>query len=1187
MTFGRLLLRNLAFHWRGNFAVFLGVAVGTAVLTGALLVGDSLRGSLRDRTLEQLGWVDRVLIGSRFFRTQLADELHAERIAPALMLQGSASVGREQTGQTVRQAGRVLILGVDDRFWPGTKPGGDDFWRSEDREVVLNRTLADELQVKAGDQVTIHLQKASAVPRETLLGRRGASDVLSRLVLKVRAVLPADSFGNQFSLIPSPASPRNAFVPLQLLQDQLELDDRVNALLVQGGGSDLQKDLHAHLTLADWGLTLQTPLERTEALFTKLDRNKDHDWWSRVRRLGKTHLTRAEWRDRIGKALASRADPETGALSRKTVRDAYRQRGYLSLESRQMLVEDTVADAALQAAKDTNLRAAPTLVYLANWIKEGNAAAPYSVVAALDPALAAPLGPFLPAGVTELKPGEIILVGWPHSPLPGKVGDTIELTYFNPEQEGKLEEKTAKFVLRGVMPLEGVADDPDITPEFPGITDKLTLRDWDPPFPYDSKRVQKRDEEYWNVYRTTPKAYISLADGQKLWGSRFGKVTSIRLAPARDTDLEKAADDFSTQLLQRLKPEQGGFVFDNVRQRGLEAGAGGTDFGELFLYFSGFLIIAALLLVGLLFRLNLDRRAAEIGLLLALGYRRGTVRRLLLGEAGVLAALGALVGVGGAVGYAWGLLELLRSWWPGTMDSSLLRLHAAPMSFVIGFGSAVIVSVLTIAWSVRALGKASPRALLAGETSPEVDPRVRRPRWSLWIAGGSLVVGPALIIAGKFVPGHEAQAGTFFGGGFLLLTAGLATTWALLRALDGRRATTGRLRVVTLALRNAGRQPVRSLLTAGLLASAAFLIVAVESFRRQPDRDFLSKHSGSGGFPLLAESDVPLYQDLNRGAGRDELNEALERARVSPKELEGVAFYPFRMRSGDDASCLNLYQPRRPRLLGVSQALIQRGGFEFADWSRSKGNAWHKLDAPEVDGAIPVFGEANTVQWMLKSKLGGIIEVPNDRGQPVKLRIVGLLQDSIFQGELLMSEANFLKLYPGHEGYNFFLIDAPPERAGSLKPLLETALADRGFEVTSTVQRLAAYLAVENTYLSTFQMLGGLGLVLGALGLAVVLLRSVWERRGEMALLRALGFRRSVLGRLVLVENIFLLAAGLGLGTVAALISVAPHVVGGGEVPWMRLVVLLLLVLFVGLAAGAAAMAATLRAPLLPALRRE
>src|SRR5262249_41281085 len=153
---------------------------------------------------------------------------------------------------------------------------------------------------------------------------------------------------------------------------------------------------------------------------------------------------------------------------------------------------------------------------------------------------------------------------------------------------------------------------------------------------------------------------------------------------------------------------------------------------------------------------------------------------------------------------------------------------------------------------------------------------------------------------------------------------------------------------------------------------------------------------------------------------------------------------------------------------------------------------------------------------------------------------------SVFQSSLLLSEENFLALYPDTEGYHFFLIQAPPGRAGELKRLLEQGLADRGFEVTPTAQRLEAYLAVEDTYLTTFPALGGLGLILGSLGLAVVLLRAVWERRAELALLRALGFRRATLGWLVLAENGFLLLLGLAAGALAALAAVAPHLAGGG-----------------------------------------
>src|SRR5262249_16616553 len=169
-----------------------------------------------------------------------------------------------------------------------------------------------------------------------------------------------------------------------------------------------------------------------------------------------------------------------------------------------------------------------------------------------------------------------------------------------------------------------------------------------------------------------------------------------------------------------------------------------------------------------------------------------------------------------------------------------------------------------------------------------------------------------------------------------------------------------------------------------------------------------------------------------------------------------------------------------------------------------------------------------------------------------------------------------------------FLVRTPAEKEGEVKRLLERGLLVQGFEVTPVARRLESYLAVENTYLSTFQALGGLGLILGSLGLAVVLLRGGWERRGEVALVRALGYRRRTLGWLVLAENGFLLVLGLAAGTVAALAAVAPHVVSGaGAVPWWHLLELLALVLVVGLAAGALAVATTLRAPLVPALRRE
>jgi ABC-type lipoprotein release transport system permease subunit len=1142
MTLKRLRLRNLLYHWRGNCAVFLGVVVGTAVLTGALLVGDSLRGSLQERTLEQLGWVEEALIAPRFFRQQLADEVAgsgaAERVVPVVLLQATVAAGRKGEPATAirRQLRGVTVVGVDERFWSAY---GQESEKKDAATAILNSTLGRMLDLSSGDRVSLRLQKPSAVPRETWLGRRDDSSVIEQWTLPVGAVLDTGQPADRFSLRPDLEAPRTVFVPLRALQKQLGLTGRCNAILAGGVHSSLEEPLRAHRKLDDWGLVVK------------------------------------------------------------------RRPYYLSLESQQLLLEPLVADAALEAARETDLRAAPTLVYLANGITVDEDEIPYSVVAALDPTLAPPLGPFLPPEVKQLADDEMVLVDWTESPLPKTIGEKVTLRFFPPTHQGEPREESATFRLAGIVPLAGVSADPNLTPDFPGITDKLKIGDWDPPFPYDNGRIKRRDEKYWNEYRTTPKAYVNLAAGQRLWGSRFGRLTSIRLAPARGGDLAASAPVFESHLLDRLHPGRGGLVFSPIREQALRASTGGTDFSELFLYFSFFLIVASLLLVGLLFRLNIDRRAEEIGLLMAVGYRRSAVRWLLLGEGCVLAAAGAVVGSCLAMLYARLLLQLLAALWPGQTLQSFLKPHFAPMSLVYGAGGAFLVSVLTILWAVFSLGRVAPSALLAGQMPGEGEKLGRRRRrWSWWIAGGAVVCALGLLASAGRVHDHEMQAMTFFGSGSLLLVAALAALSGWMRSTRYRTVEGhGPWSVARLGIRNAARHPGRSLLTAGLLAAAAFLLVAVEAFRRRVDAGEAVAQA-NGGYDLVAESDLPLFRDLNSDEGRREVRDKLlpiyrdeaggdnisaeRRAKQAADLLKGSKIVAFRVHSGDDASCLNLYQPLRPRLLGVPQAFIESApsGFQFAATTArtdaERANPWTLL-LPQED-QVPAFGEKNTVEWMLKSRLGGRITLPPDHA----LRIDGLLSDSIFQSSLLVSEANFLRLYPGDEGYNFFLIRAPSGRADELKRMLELAYGDRGFQGTPTAERLNAYLAVENTYLSTFQALGGLGLFLGALGLAVVLLRGVWERRGELALLRALGFRHGTLGWLVLAENAFLLLVGLLAGTTAALVAVAPHLLsGGGSIPWAHLLALLAGVVLVGLTAGAVATASTLRAPLILALRRE
>ena len=1173
LTLPRLILRNLGYHWRGNLAVLLGVAVGSAVLTGALLVGDSLRGSLRQRAERQLGGVDAAALLPRPVRAAVADGMPGNP-APVLLLQGSIQTTAATDAES-RYVGRVTVLGVDDRFKPIQNPDVD--WSGDRRSVVLSYRAADRLQVRAGDRVKLGLPRFSDLPRSSLLAKRSLYEVTATFDLTVAAVLSPDAPLNDFNLTPSPAAPLNVWVPLRTLSESLAEDARrrgppkANALLAFDTPVDVLNDaIKSHLQLEDWSL--------------------------------KVRVTK---------------------------------KGYVNVESEQLLMDRSTVTAIEKAAAEVGLRSERTLVYLVNGITHGTAEIPYSIVAALNPSADEPLGPFLPPGVTELKDDEIVLADWKESPLKDlPPGTPLTLSYYNPEVEGEGKVETATLTFRGYVPFEGsfprppAADDRDLTPPVRGITDEktATIQSWNPPPPLDNRKIQAkikpndRNEKYWNNHRATPKAYVNLATGERLFGSRYGSATSVRIAPAAGETAPQAAERVKPAILKHLDPAGAGMRFESVRDRLLAASRGGTDFGGLFLGFSFFLIAAALMLVGLLFRLTLDRRAKEVGLLLAAGFSVWQVRRLVLAEGLLLAAIGAGVGLAAAVGYNRLLLRVLLDLWPDSTVRSFLEPHAAPESFAVGFGLTLVMALGALWLSVRGLVRVPPPALLRGETaggnpgaytpgSPGAYTLGSRgvhtpgsPRVSKFVALVSLPLGVGLLVAGGSVHNPDFQAMTFFGGGALLLTAALAGLWVwMTRVRHG--TVTGRAApaLARLGGRNAARNPTRSLLTAALLASAAFLLVAVESFRRQPGREFLDEHGGSGGFNLVAETEVPLFQPFDTGPGRLDLEDRLQtayggtgdspRLTAARAELDAIQVFPLRLRGGDDASCLNLFQASRPRVLGVPQSLVTRGGFKFyeteAKTPEEKANPWLLLTKPTPDGAVPVVVENNTAVWMLKTGVGGTLTLPGDAGEPITLRIVATLADSPFQSELLMADADFVRLFPRQDGFRVFLIRTPPGHEPAVEQVLTAGLRANGVIATPTAERVAAYQAVIGAYLSTFQVLGGFGLLLGVLGLAVVVLRGVWERLGELALLRAVGYRTKEIEFLVLAENALLLLVGLGAGILAAVVSVAPHVAEGSTVPWSRLGGLLALVLAVGLGVAFAATAGILRVPVIPALRRE
>jgi len=1177
-----LTFRSLRHHWRMNVAVACGVAVATAILTGALLVGDSMQGSLRQLTLDRLGHIDFILLSDRFFRQELAAELaQAEGFAadlhsavPAIVLpqiSSQATVDDPTTGVgRVTRVGKVTLIATDPGFWELDQKNVRPRAYPEGNQVVLNAPLAEALGVTVGDTVVLRLPKSNQVPADSPLGRRSGR-VRGLANLEVVDIVPAEGLG-RFSLHPTQQLPRNAFVSLNRIQRALDQKSRANSIFVAAGDPKL-----AH--------SADGPRRLAERLNPQL---ADYGY--------SVHRHRLPFKGANDKVASDDAANDEEGVEPEIVYD------YVQVTSDRMVFEPAASRIALRALSEFNPSA--SLTYLANSIAkvgtEDVPPLPYSIVTAISASEA--LGDRLSEPLAD---GKVFLNTWSAEQLQAKVGDQIKLSFFAPETtHGEVREETAEFPVGGIVrltePAKGYtrhdpasfdqrptwANDPHFTPTVEGITDRASIDDWDPPFPFDGRLIKERDDLYWENHRTTPKAFVSLATGQRLWASRFGNITSVRVPMQEGVDVNSVSSRLRDAF--HLLQADMGFRFLPIKRDGLRAATGTTPFGMLFLGFSFFVIVAAVILVALLFRLGIELRAREIGTLLAVGWSVGQVRGCWLVESVIVAGLGGVLGCVLGVGYASLMLAGLRTWWLDAVVTPFLLLHVSVSSLAIGVIVSLTVCLLVNFRSLSGMRSVPVRQLLGGQFNVPRDCRRE--------GGGSLVAAiPWLLILSAFGLAflatrlnNEARAGSFLGSGFATLAAMLLWIFNRLRLFGITEEGRGRIQLATLAFQSAARNPLRSGLTIGLMAIACFLIVAIAAFRLQPTSE------GTGGFDLIAQTDRSLF-DVNTEEGRRELlgNDA--------SQLDGATIVAMRWHRGEDASCRNLFQSARPQLLGVPASFVElarrdkeAATFAFAGPTvgnaEERADAWAKLFEKSDDGVVPTILDKNTALYALhlSGRLGEEFEVDYDGSRPIRFRVVGLLANSVLQGRLLVAEEPLLRYFPLISGYQYFLIRSPQGRSAAIATFLEQRLSDEGFDAEDAQQQLGELLNVQNTYLSTFQSLGGLGLLLGTLGLAVVQMRSIVERRGELALLRSVGFSRRRISALVTREQMMLLLAGLICGVLAALVAIVPHLLlGAASIPWTQLVVTLVVITIVGVLTSLWSVRIALKSPILQMLRGE
>ncbi|MCX6238610.1 MAG: FtsX-like permease family protein [Bacteroidia bacterium] len=1059
MTRFKLIFKSFIHYLKANLIVATGVAISTAVLTGALIIGDSVTFSLEQSAFYRLGSTTHLVSTvDRYFRAELATDLAAKggfEVAPALILEGMAVAdGGEE------RVNKVQITGIDDRFEKIAE--SPIYLKLSGNEVIISTNLAERLKLKKGDSFLARIKKASLIPLNAPFVPDAETNISFRAVVKEIADQHSMGF---FNLKNSQTAPYNLFLSLSKLNDLMKFDGKSNQLLIsatQLNNQQISSLLDECFTAEDAGLKVK----------------------------------------------------EISLTNEKEI------------TSERVFIDDQIVK-AFEPFKESH----PILTYFANSLEFNGKSTPYSFVSTIDD--------------NNLKDNEIIINDWVSSDLNVKPGDSLKVKYYEIGPLRQLIVKETPFIVKEIVPIKGRYADKDLMPFLPGMSDAGHCRDWEAGVPIKLESIRDKDEAYWNQHKGTPKAFISLNKAHQIWANRFGNYTAIRIGEKSFSDKE-----YRTLFSASIKPANLGVIVTAVRANGLKAARNGIDFSQLFLGLSFFLLVAALILTALLFLLNLESRQSQIGTLLILGFTRNQIRKLLFSEGVIVALFGSLIGLVIAVFYTKMIFIALNSLWWEVVRTSVLEITIKVSTLTTGLIISMLITVLTIIYSTNRSFKRQAVELQRQQNQSQ-KPLVASVKKILIVISFILAVG--FVVFQLIFSDHLGSSLFFLSGGLLMIGLMLLADY-LFRRSEHRVVNDFSIR--TLNRRNRSQNLSRSLTVVILFALGTFLVVSTGANRQDLLSNAGEKSSGTGGFQFFAETSIPVLYSLNDKDRR--LNEGL---------TSDFSAAQFSRMDGDDASCLNLNRVSNPAILGADPELLnERFSFAAKSPEIKDDKIWEALNEPLTNGVVPAIADQTVIQWGLGLNIGDTLKYRNELGDTLRLKLIAGLSPSVFQGYVLISNANFLKNFPTTSGSNLFLIDVPIGKAEKTGEELRTVFRDYGWEMTTAAQRLMEFNSVTNTYLSIFLALGALGLILGTVGLTVVLARTILERKKEIAMMQSLGFtRKQVIGLLVR-EYLVLLVWGISIGFISAVVAVLPNFLSpGNDVSFLTVVLIILGILANGM----------------------
>ena len=1081
-----IIRRSFTYHLRDIVYQVLIIMVLTAVVTGSLMTGKSVRKSLLVTSLEKLGNAGVVISsGIRYFDPSLTD-----RVADKTGIDCTGVLeldGYCQNFTTQQTAPGVKIFAVNDDFFAFQ---GNDTVIIPKGEVAINERLASYLALEQGDELIIRFNSISELPSDAPFAP-GESKTGS-VVLTVASILGPATSGN-FSLAISQITPLNIFVNRSDLTDAEGKIPRINRLLLS-------------------------------------------------RKHGPTI-------DEAYNSLAAVIKPEDTGLSLRQVPAT----GGYELVSDRIFIDQPLED----ELAGLNIPSYPVITYLANSITKGDRSTPYSFVSGLGPAL-----------YKDIPKGNgIVINDWLANDIVAEVGDTLTLAWYSPDPLNRLTEESGDFIVTRVVQMMGIWADSLLMPEFPGIAGSVSCSAWDAGTEINMDLIRDKDEEYWNRYAGTPKAFINYEKGKEIWGNNYGPATSIRFeTDATEPKIVKSLSGFPD-------PSRSGFVVSDLTAISVKAAKEGVDFSSLFLSLGFFMILSAVILLILIVSAFYESRKNQVSTLFALGFSNRIIEKLLFLESGMIALAGTIPGAFAGVLFNLLIIRALNSVWRGAVQTDALISGFDTMSLIVGFASSLVVILILLKLrSGRFLKK-----LRQPETGITTVPSAGK---NAIITIIFLVVTIILAVLSVTVTGNATDFS--YGAGIMTF----ATLIMLIRQYFIGRHVKGRH-----SFSNTGHisksyylfNSSHAIAPVIFLAAGLFAVVITGANKMSISNNMLERSGGTGGFLLWGETPLPVPGNLTDSQGKITYG-------LNDPSLGGLTIVQAKRTSGDDASCLNLNHIVSPPLLGLNPGdFIRRGSFSFA--TTMKGiegtNPWQTLESRPSDTVIYGIADQTVLQYGLKIKPGDTLAIRAESGRVINLVISAGLNSSVFQGFVLIGMDNFSYFFPSVSGSQVFLADGDPASSDLYISTLSERLRDYGAHFEPAADRLASFFVVANTYLRVFTILSGIGMILGVAGLGLILLRNFNRRRRDFGLMVAEGYSVKTIRRIVLREHILILFAGIVTGVVSALVATRPSLMSDAELPWKTITVMIILVIVTGLTALLLSIRGISRENLIARIRKE